>query len=44
MVYVVSVSLILCVRMVVLAKRARSGNKLPFDLVTIEPDKPKEAD
>ncbi len=32
MVYVVSVSLVLCVRMLVLAKRARSRGKLPFDL------------
>ena len=29
MVYVVSVSLVLCVRMLVLAKRARSRGKLP---------------
>ena len=41
MVYTVSVSLLLCVRMLVLAKRARSRSKLPFDLVTIKPDKPK---
>jgi hypothetical protein len=31
MVYVVSVSLILCVRMLVLARRGRSRSKLPFD-------------
>jgi len=39
MVYVVSVSLILSIRMLVLAKRARSRSKLPFDLVTVQPDK-----
>jgi cytochrome c biogenesis protein CcdA len=43
MVYVVSVSLILCIRMLVLAKRARSRGRLPVDLVTVQPDKPKRS-